>query len=214
MANPHPIVPHEAGKATRFRSGFDPRRSGKTSARFICDRLEKIGEDGSSPNEDILDHLIEVATKWEVIVVGHGDDAISVASAKDSVRAAEVLWSYALGKATAGGTVSPPANIDPNQGTLEIAMATYRERLLNGELNEAELAQVVATLMGAEKAEAEMIARILGDRKGGSRLLKERVESLLSKLEARLGLSDTPALPPAEPQVEPMSATEEDKPCP
>lgn len=51
-----------------------------------------------SAREAIADHLIEVATSWEVVVKGRGDDAIPVASAKDSIEAAKVLWAYDMGK--------------------------------------------------------------------------------------------------------------------
>lgn len=43
-------------------------------------------------------HLVEVATSWEVVVKGHGDDAMPVASAKDSIEAAKVLFAYDMGK--------------------------------------------------------------------------------------------------------------------
>jgi hypothetical protein len=123
---------------------------------------------------------------------------MEVASGRDAVEAAKLLLSYDVGKPPEGGVVELPPGMDANRSTLDIALETYRERLLAGEMSEAEFASMTHLLMGAEKAEAEMIARILGDAKGGSRLLKERVEALLSKLEARLGVADVPALPPIE----------------
>jgi hypothetical protein len=48
--------------------------------------------------EAIADHLIEVATSWQVVVKGHGEKAIEVASAKDSIEAAKVLYAYDMGK--------------------------------------------------------------------------------------------------------------------
>jgi hypothetical protein len=64
-------------------------------------------------------------------------------------------------------------------------MDVYRERLLAGDLSEFEFSDMVNVLMGAEKAEAELIARILGDRKGVSKALRERAEALLARLEGR-----------------------------
>jgi hypothetical protein len=55
-----------------------------------------------------------VATSWEVKVKGHGEDAIDVADAKDSIEAAKLLLSYDMGKPTESieiesplGTMSP-----------------------------------------------------------------------------------------------------------
>jgi thioredoxin reductase len=56
------------------------------------------GPGGESHRQRIGRHLIEVATKWEVVVKGHGDSAIDVASARDSVAAAQLLYQYDLGR--------------------------------------------------------------------------------------------------------------------
>ena len=219
MANRNPIVPTEAGKATRFAPGYDPRRMGrKISTHFIVEKLAKERADGRTPNDDIVDHLIEAASKWEVIVVGKGSDGelLKVASARDSVKAAEVLWSYALGKPTTGGTVVPPPNVDPRRETLDIAMEVYRDRLMAGEMGEAELAGLTQILMGAEKAEAELIARILGDRKGVSKALRERAEALLARLEGRQ-IEVAPAGNTSQGQLTGAPVDEPsggDKPCP
>ena len=42
--------------------------------------------------------MLEVATSWEVVVRGRGEDAMSVASAKDSIEAAKLLYAYDMGK--------------------------------------------------------------------------------------------------------------------
>lgn len=183
MPNPNPIVPHEAGKKTRFRPGYDPRRSSpKLSTKFIADRLEKLCEDGRKANDDILDHLIEVATKWEVIVVGHGDEPISVASARDSVKAAELLWSYALGRPTTGGTVAVPAGIDPRSSPLAIAMEVYRSRLMSGEMTDSELSEMVRVLLAAEKDKALLFLKALGPKLAA--MQAEKVQELQRQFEA------------------------------
>lgn len=208
MANPNP------NSGTRFKPGYDPRRSGRLSAKFICDQLDARGPDGNTPNDKMVAHLIEVGTSWEVIVVGHGDEPLKVASGRDSVKACEVLWSYALGKPMTGGTVSVPPGIDPtNRETLEIIMEVYRHRLIAGELGEAEFSELGKLLMGAEKAEAELIARILGDRKGISKALRDRAEALLARLEGRQAEAQI-AQAPALPSVEPSDKPPEEPPCP
>jgi hypothetical protein len=133
-----------------------------------------------------------------------------------ALKGADIPWKMFVeqheGKArTPRDIVSVPPNVDTNRATLDVALDIYRERLLRGELGEDELLSVVQLLVGAEKAEAEMIARILGDQKGGARLLKDRAEALLAKLEARLGsdVPTTPALPPVEsPQPDPNALTD------
>jgi hypothetical protein len=87
---------------------------------------------------------------------------------------------------------------------LDVVLSVYRERLLSGDLSEAALGTLAALLMSSEKAEAEIIARILGDRKGVTTALKERAEAVIAKLESRTA----EALPAAEP------APSEEKPCP
>lgn len=100
--------------------------------------------------------------------------------------------------------VPPPKMTDESRSTLDLILATYRQRLLDGELSEPDLATLAALLMSSEKAEAEIIARILGDRKGVTTALKERAEAVIAKLEART----VEALPTAEP------TPSEEKPCP
>ena len=100
--------------------------------------------------------------------------------------------------------VLPPDEKAAGGGMLDQVLAVYRDRLLAGDLGEGELATLATLLMSAEKAEAEIIARILGDRKGVSAALKERAEAVIAKLESRTA----EALPAAEP------APSEEKPCP
>jgi hypothetical protein len=66
----------------------------------LRDRLGTVDETGRSKREQILDHLIEVATKWDVKIVGGSADGevLKVASAGDSVAAARLLYSYDIGK--------------------------------------------------------------------------------------------------------------------
>jgi hypothetical protein len=75
---------------------------------------EQNADDGGQTNrERILRHLIEVATKWEVRVVGRDGDGemLKVASGRDAVTAASLLVGYDFG---------PPDKAD-NPGLLNVA---------------------------------------------------------------------------------------------
>ena len=180
MANPNPIVPHEAGKATQFGAGHDPRRCHpKLSTRFIAKKLEEAMADGRTPNDDILDHMIEVATKWEVIVKEHGDAPMPVASAGDSVKAAGLLWSYALGKPTTGGNIKPPSNLS---GTaLEMLTTAVRSRIASGEVGEGELQGLLSTLLNAERDKALIFIKAMGPRL--HTLKSEQVDAAMKEYE-------------------------------
>lgn len=58
----------------------------------------------------MFDHILDIATSWDVIVVGRGADgeAIKVASGRDAVAAAKLLFEYDMGKPTASVEVSNP----------------------------------------------------------------------------------------------------------
>ena len=190
------------GVGVRFSSAYQPANAGRTDSRWIRNKLGKAFRDSDkSAREAIADHLIEVATSWEVVVVGRDSDGslLKVASARDSVEAAKVLFAYDMGLPKKGAPVAAPAGTDLTRSTYDIALETYRQRLLSGEMSEDELLAVTKIFAEAEKAEAEMIARILGDKSEGSRALRERVERLLERMEARMNAAEAP--PVLEAQV-------------
>ena len=163
QGNPNPIVPHEAAKATQFRSGYDPRRHGpKVSTKFIAQKLTEEMKDGRTPNDEILDHLIEVATKWEVIVKGSGDEPMPVASARDSVEAAKLLWSYALGRAGKAPEESQLAKaehfLSVEKNRFAFALQLLGERAKS--MSEGELANFFNSLVVAKPESVEMFVRL------------------------------------------------------
>ena len=197
--------------ATRFSSANQPQNPARTDTRWLRKRLSEVSKNGDkTAREAIADHLIEVATSWEVRVIGRDSDGelLKVASARDSVEAAKVLFAYDMGLPKKGTPVALPSNADATQSTYDLALEVYRARLLNGEMSEDELLAVTKIFADAEKAEAEMIARILGDKKGGTRVLKERVEALLSRMEARMKLAEAQ---PIEAQAIEAAPTEGEK---
>jgi hypothetical protein len=79
---------------------------GRPKIAWLRKKLLEAARAGE-PNamERIADHLIAVATKWEGVVVGYDRETkeqIRVASGRDSVAAAALLWSYAIGKPPSG----------------------------------------------------------------------------------------------------------------
>lgn len=63
---------------------------GRPSIRWLQEKVEAIDPDtGKTVLQTMADHLIEVATKWEVIQRG---ESMPVASARDSVEACRLLW--------------------------------------------------------------------------------------------------------------------------
>jgi hypothetical protein len=93
--DPSPETRFGGERANRANAG------GRTPTKWLRDLLGAArdnGPDSRSHREAVFYHLVEVATSWEVVVKGHGDDAMPVASAKDSIEAAKVLFAYDMGK--------------------------------------------------------------------------------------------------------------------
>lgn len=76
--------------ATRFKAGRCPNPGGRPSIAWLKEKVETVDpETGQTKLQEMADHLIEVATKWEVIQRG---ESMPVASARDSVEACRLLW--------------------------------------------------------------------------------------------------------------------------
>lgn len=93
--DPSPETRFGGERANRANAG------GRTPTKWLRDLLGAARDRGPgarSHREEVFFHLVEVATSWEVVVKGHGDDAMPVASAKDSIEAAKVLFAYDMGK--------------------------------------------------------------------------------------------------------------------
>lgn len=81
----------------RFSSRYQPESAGRTGTSWLRKRLSKACRDGDrSTREAIADHLIEVATSWQIIHLGKEYD---VASGRDAVAAATLLYQYDMGRA-------------------------------------------------------------------------------------------------------------------
>ena len=87
-----------------FRRGDDSRRGhGRTPSKWLRDYLDAAqdkSDEGKTRRQKIAEHLYEVATSWQI---QHFGKDIAVASGRDSVAAAQLLYSYDMG---------PPAKAD------------------------------------------------------------------------------------------------------
>ena len=95
----------ETSKADSYTRFGGPRGNpnnggGRTPTAWIRKILGERSETGAERREHILRHLIDVATKWEVRVIGRDSDGelLKVASARDAVEAAKLLMTYDMGK--------------------------------------------------------------------------------------------------------------------
>lgn len=81
-----------------------PHAGGRPPTKWLRDTLSADDGSGRTKRERILDHLIEVATSWDVRIVGKGADGelLKVASGSDSVAAAKLIYSYDIGKPQGG----------------------------------------------------------------------------------------------------------------
>ena len=185
LANLRPATPGCEGRNQTGNNGWTMRR--QELMRFLRD---KSADNNRARIEQVL-----IATYTSSLVPG-----------KDGEGDRRLIWEYYFGKMKPiGDVVRVPDHADGS--TLDLILATYRERLLAGELSEGDLSTLAALLMAAEKTEAEIIAKILGDRKGTSSALKERAEEVMRRLEARTAEAATASETPTPEATVP--ATEE-----
>jgi len=156
--NPNP------SSGTRFPPGVSGNPTGRVPTRWLRDFLSAARDDtpdGPSRRLKLAEHMYEVATSWEVRVVGRDSDGevLKVADARSAVAAATLLMSYDMGKPVAGGTVAPPKSAGECASLLELVMLAYRERLSAGELSESDLASLASLLLGRERSMAEAAER-------------------------------------------------------
>lgn len=136
MANPNPPPPPVDA---RWKSGQSGNPGGRTPAKWLRELLDAAhdkSEPGKSKRQKIGEHLIEVATSWEVRVVGKDSDGevLKVASGRDAVEAAKLLMAYDMGK--------PPNPVEltgREGGPIESVVSTQTT---------AELRQMVAGMLG------------------------------------------------------------------
>ena len=187
LANLRPGTP---GCAPRNPLGIN----GVWRAKLIRDILDEPDEDDPK------------ISRIRAVVLAMVQDA--KAHIKESPNAGRtIVEQYAGRPPVAAERVAAPTDASNSRSTLDLILATYRERLLAGELSEGDLSTLAALLMAAEKTEAEIIAKILGDRKGTSSALKERAEEVMRRLEARTAEAATASETPTPEATVP--ATEE-----
>ena len=111
----------------------------------------------------VLAHLYEVATKWQVIVVGHGDEPLEVASARDSVEAAKLLLAYDVGvPKKQEDRIELPAGCDQSAPLLDLAVAIYRHRMISGKMGETEFADMVKAILSVDAAKVALVLKLMG----------------------------------------------------
>ena len=104
-----------ATKAAQWKPGKSANPGGRPSRKELKALLAERdgdGPDAKTNRERVLRHLLEIATKWEVMTIGYDrklGEPIRVASGRDAVEAAKLLLVYSWGK--------PPASDE------ELAMA-------------------------------------------------------------------------------------------
>jgi hypothetical protein len=195
---------HAGALLPAWQKGQSGNPGGRTPSKWLREYLGAATDktDGAPiRRQRIAEFLFEVATSWQIQQRGRDYE---VASARDAVEAAKLLLAYDMGQPVKGQTVQAPRDAAGDRSTLDLILATYRERLLAGELSEGDLSTLAALLMAAEKTEAEIVAKLLGDRKGTTGALKERAEEVMRKLEARTAtVGETPAPEAAPAEVPP-----------
>ena len=171
------------------------------STRFLCRRLDSLSDDGkSSVNDEILTHLIEVATKWEVIVKGSGDEPMPVASARDSVEAAKLLWSYALGRAGKAPEESQLAKaehfLSVEKNRFAFALQLLGERAKS--MSEGELANFFNSLVVAKPESVEMFVRLAAGEEPPQQQTQQQTQEALTDGRPENPSEVPPTAPPTD----------------
>lgn len=151
--------------ATRFKPGQSGNAGGRPSNALFRKILREAREDGTTAEESVIRHLIEVATKWQIM---HFGETLDVASGRDSVEAAKVLLQYLWGKPREqpDAPVQPPMEVTEGMSLLDIAVATYRWRLLNGQMPVSEFHDMVKTIMSIDQAKVALVLKLMGKDSG------------------------------------------------
>jgi hypothetical protein len=81
-----------------YKAGHSGNPGGRTPAKWLREFLNAASdksEGGKTRRQEIVEHLYEVATSWEIKQFG---EDIKVASGRDSVEAAKILYAYDMGQ--------------------------------------------------------------------------------------------------------------------
>ena len=200
MANLAAREPSYAGPdaETRFQRGKPPG-PGKPNRAWIRKRLNAhggAGEDERNELQRMLDHQIEVATSWEVRIVGRGEDGtpIKVASGRDSTEAARFIFGLVGLKPLGAGEqpVRVPSSIEVGtRPLLDVICELVRHRLVSGQMTENELMKWTDTFLSIDQAKIALVFKLLGKDPGKD---AEDILRLIDKLPAKDAPTEAPAL--------------------
>jgi hypothetical protein len=151
---------HTPPVGQRFSSERQPSHKGRTPTAFVRKILAERDESGKENRERMVRHMIEVATRWEVRVIGSDSDGelLKVASGKDAVAAAKLLMLYDLGK--------PPDSslaIAEHYRKVETDRFAYALQLLGERakaMSDKEKAEFFNSLLVAQRGSVEMFIRM------------------------------------------------------
>jgi hypothetical protein len=177
---------------TRFPEGKSGNPGGKPPTGWLRDVMSE-GVDGVPNRVRIARHLIEVATSWDVRVIGKGADGelLKVASGADSVAAARVLYSYDVGK--------PPMSSDE----WAMALAEHFRQAARDQID------IALRALGAKAStmQPEQIAEFV-------KMCSQDARGFLRAAEEELASRDAKAFPgqeePAQPEQPKLPATTEE----
>lgn len=109
MAKPGKWARQMAISSTSFTKTLRPSHNGRTSTAWMRERLNKATRLGDATGdttlrEAIFDHLVEIATSYEVKVIGRDRDGelLKVANTQPAVEAAKLILAYDMGGAPKG----------------------------------------------------------------------------------------------------------------
>jgi len=126
MANPNPSPSTRFGgdRANHGNAG------GRTPSRWLREFLDAAydkGPTGQTRREAVAAHLFEIATSWKIL---HFGENLDVASGRDAVEAAKLLFGYDMGKPAQSVEVSnPDGTLSPQQQSDRATTAELRARL-------------------------------------------------------------------------------------
>ena len=181
----------------RFSADYQPRHNGRTPTAWMREKLNAAARSGDPTiREQVFAHLVEIATKWEVIVKGRDGEGnpIEVASGRDAVEAAKLIFSYDFGRPREEpeAPIPVPAGIaTEGRPLLDILADMYRERLIAGELSQSELDKLTSLVLSIDQAKIALVFKLLGKDPGKD---AEDILRLIDKLPAKDAPTEAPAL--------------------
>lgn len=163
----------------RFTKDNQPFNSGRPKTAWIKKILNEKNPEGQEKREQIVRHMITVATSVSII---HAGKDLEFASARDAVEAAKLLLAYDVGLPPKAERMISPVTVDGSKSLLDVAMDIYKSRLEAGEMSEGELSEMVRVLLAAEREKALLFLKALGPKLQA--MQSEKIDRLLVDYEA------------------------------